>query len=74
MHNGLPIAALGFKQSESRLEARNDNTKAVKKDNLEDENEANKATFTSSSKASSTSTAITKRDFNLKPAFDFIFL
>ena len=45
MHNSLPIAALGFKQSESRLEARNDNTKAVNKDNLEDENEANKATF-----------------------------
>ena len=56
------------------LEARDDNTKAVNKDNLEDENEANKATFTRSRKATSASTAITKRDLNLKPAFDFIFL
>ena len=52
------------------LEARDDNTKAVNKDNLEDENEA---TFTRSSKATSASTAITKRDLNLKPAFVFIF-
>ena len=74
MHNSLPIAALGFRQSESSFRARNDNTKAAKKDNLEDENEANKATFTRTSKATTASTSVTKQGFNLKPALDFIFL
>ena len=56
------------------LEARNDNTKAAKKDIIEDENRANKATFTRTSKATTASTSVTKQGFNLKPAFDFIFL